>query len=112
MVWNVLSDISNLEIDPVFAQSLNVIDKTPIIVNLKLGNYESTNINLEPLTSSDWELVELHAQSIEDKLLSQTRCVALNQVLVVYPSATTSAKLLVTDLGSTDHTFAKNITVL
>lgn len=101
------SDISNLEIDPVFAQSLNLIDKTPIIVNLKLGNYESTNINLEPLTSSDWELVELHAQSIEDKLLSQTRCVALNQVLVVYPSATTSAKLLVTDLGSTDHTFAK-----
>ena len=101
------SDISNLEIDPIFAQSLNLIDKTPITVNLKLGNYESTNINLEPLTSSDWELVELHAQSIEDKLLSQTRCVALNQVLVVYPSISTSAKLLVTDLGSTDHTFAK-----
>ncbi|CAI5760357.1 unnamed protein product [Candida verbasci] len=101
------SNLQYLEIDPIFAQSINLSDSTSIIVNLKLHNYESTNIQLEPLTSSDWELVELHAQSIEDKLLSQTRCVALNQILVVYPSSTTSAKLLVTDLGTTDHLYGK-----
>jgi peroxin-1 len=59
------------------------------------------------LTSSDWELVELHAQLIEDKLLSQTRCVALNQVLVVYPNSSTYAKLLVTDLGKEGVLYAK-----
>lgn len=95
-----------IEIDPIFAQSLQIKDKTSVILNLKLGNYETAQINLEPLTSSDWEVVELNAQLIEDKLLNQTRCVALGQVLVVYPNATTSAKLVVTEIGSNDD--AKN----
>lgn len=101
------STLQSLEIDPVFAQSLSIPDKAPIYISLKLGNYEASNINLEPLTSSDWEVVELNAQLIEDKLLSQTRCVALNQILVVYPNATTTAKLIVTDIGSTVHKYAK-----
>ncbi|KAI5970784.1 PEX1 [Candida margitis] len=101
------SSLQSLEIDPIFAQSLSIPDKASIYINLKLGNFEASNINLEPLTSSDWEVVELNAQLIEDKLLSQTRCVALNQILVVYPNATTSAKLIVTDIGSTEHKYAK-----
>ncbi|KAI5956028.1 PEX1 [Candida theae] len=101
------STLQSLEIDPIFAQSLSIPDKALVYINLKLGNYEASNINLEPLTSSDWEVVELNAQLIEDKLLSQTRCVALNQILVVYPNASTSAKLLVTDIGSTEHKYAK-----
>lgn len=101
------STLQSLEIDPIFAQALSISDKASIYINLKLGNYEASNINLEPLTSSDWEVVELNAQVIEDKLLSQTRCVALNQILVVYPNATTSAKLLVTDIGSTEHKYGK-----
>ncbi|KAG5417957.1 PEX1 [Candida metapsilosis] len=101
------STLQSLEIDPIFAQSLSIPDKASIYINLKLGNYEASNINLEPLTSSDWEVVELNAQLIEDKLLSQTRCVALNQILVVYPNATTSAKLIVTDIGSTEHKYGK-----
>ncbi|RCK65503.1 Peroxisome biosynthesis protein PAS1 [Candida viswanathii] len=108
--WSGMSSsgsITSLEIDPIFAQSLNLTENMKIVINLKLGNYESSNINLEPLTSSDWELVELHAQLIEDKLLSQTRCVALNQVLVVYPNSSTYAKLLVTDLGKEGVLYAK-----
>lgn len=101
------SKLKSLEIDPIFAQSLNLPDKQEVTLNLKLNNFETTQINLEPLTSSDWELVELHAQILEDKLLSQSRCVSLNQILVVYPSQTTSAKLIVTDIGSKDHNYAK-----
>lgn len=101
------SKIKTIEIDSVFAQSLNLPEHTEVIVNLKLNNYETHSISLEPVTSSDWELVELHAQTLEDKLLSQTRCVSLNQILVVYPSLTSSAKLLVTNLGSENHTYAK-----
>ncbi|KAI5960775.1 PEX1 [Candida pseudojiufengensis] len=107
--WSGMSSnkIQTLEIDPIFAQSLNISDKSQVIVNLKIGNYEATNINLEPVTSSDWEIVELNAQLIEDKLLNQSRCVALNQILVVYPNATTSAKLIVTDIGNNEHKYAK-----
>lgn len=101
------SKIRTLEIDPIFAQSLNLSDKHQVTLNLKLNNFETTQINLEPVTSSDWELVELHAQILEDKLLSQSRCVSMNQVLVVYPSQTTSAKLIVTDIGTKDRNYAK-----
>ncbi|CAH6719867.1 peroxisomal ATPase Pex1p [[Candida] jaroonii] len=104
--WN-SSSINSMEIDSTLSQSFNLSDNDNVIINLKVNNFETRQVNLEPLTSSDWELVELHAQTLEDKLLSQTRCVSLNQTLIVYPSNTTSAKLVVTDIGTTSTTFAK-----
>ncbi|EGW30105.1 uncharacterized protein SPAPADRAFT_144695 [Spathaspora passalidarum NRRL Y-27907] len=107
--WSGMSSTSpqTLEIDPVFAQAINLSDNDSVVLNLKLDNYETANINLEPVTSSDWELVELHAQNIEDKLLSQTRCVSIGQILVVYPSSTTVAKLNVVDIGDGARTYGK-----
>lgn len=99
--------VQTVEIDPVFAGALGLKDDEKITLNLKIGNFEAGNINLEPVTSSDWELVELHAQAIEDTLLLQTRCVSVGQILVVYPNQTTSAKLVVVDIGSKDHVYAK-----
>lgn len=104
--WN-SSKINSLEIDSILCQSLKIADSESVTINLKVNNFETRQVNLEPVTSSDWELVELHAQTLEDKLLSQTRCVSLNQTLVVYPSQTTSAKLIVTDIGLKSHSFAK-----
>lgn len=104
--WN-SSKINTLEIDTTLAQSLSLTDTQAITVNLKINNFESRLVSLEPVSSSDWELVELHAQTLEDKLLSQTRCVSLNQTLVVYPSQTTSAKLIVTDIGTKTTNYAK-----
>ncbi|CUM64204.1 uncharacterized protein PRCAT00001798001 [Priceomyces carsonii] len=101
------STISTLEVDSIFAQSLSLQDNEAVTLNLKIRNFETSQIYLEPLTSSDWEVVELHAQAIEDKLLSQTRCVSLNQVLVVYPTQSTSAKLIVTDIGTKTHDYCK-----
>lgn len=101
------SSPSTIEMDPVFAQSLNLLEKQQVVINMKLNNYESTQVSLEPLTPSDWELVELHAQVLEDRMMSQTRCVSPNQVLVVYPSLTTHAKLTVVDIGTKEHSYAK-----
>ncbi|CCE86418.1 Piso0_004906 [Millerozyma farinosa CBS 7064] len=96
-----------IEIDPIAAHALTLSENQQVTINLKIKNFETKQVNLEPLTSSDWELVEIHAQTLEDKLLSQCRCVSLNQVLVVFPSQTTSARLLVTDIGTKEHTYAK-----
>lgn len=101
------SNVKMVEIDAVFAQSLGLNESESVTLNIKINNFETSQIFLEPLTSSDWELVELHAQILEDKLLSQTRCVSVDQILVVYPSQTSSAKLIVTDIGSKDHKYAK-----
>lgn len=104
--WN-SGGINSLEIDLILALALKIEELKSVVLNLKVNNYETRQASLEPLTSSDWELVELHAQILEDKLLSQTRCVTLNQTLVVYPSQTTSARLLVTDIGTKSHNYAK-----
>lgn len=95
-----------LAIDPIFAHSLKLADEQTITVNLKIRNIKTSTIFLEPEQASDWELVELHASYVESKLIEQSRCVALNQVLVVYPTKTSSVKLLVKDIGTTESSYA------
>lgn len=96
-----------IEVDPVYAESVGLVEKASVTVSVKTDFYTSRNISLEPETSSDWELVELHAASLEQTLINQARCVALNQPVVVFPSKTTAVKLVVKDLGSASHTYAK-----
>lgn len=96
----------NVGIDPIFAQSLKLADKQAVTMNVKLRNYKATSIFLEPENSLDWELVELHAAYIEAKLIEQSRCVAVGQVLVVYPTKTSSVRLQVKDIGTEAHKYA------
>lgn len=98
--------LDTVDVDPIFAQALGVAQHAKVVLNLKLDAFATALVSLEPVTLSDWELVELHAQILEDKLLSQTRCVLRGQTLVVYPTLTTSARLVVTDIG-TDAAFAR-----
>lgn len=106
--WSGMSSkgAKSLAIDPIFAHSLKLADEQAITVNLKIRNIKTSTIFLEPERASDWELVELHASYIESKLIEQSRCVALNQVLVVYPTKTSSVKLLVKDIGTTERPYA------
>ncbi|KAK8439853.1 hypothetical protein B9J08_04346 [Candidozyma auris] len=96
----------NLGIDSIFAQSLRLAEKQLVTVNVKIRNFKANSIFLEPEQASDWELVELHAAYIESKLIEQSRCVAVGQVLVVYPTKTSSVKLQVKDIGSKEHLYA------
>lgn len=96
----------NLGIDSILAQSLRLAEKQLVTVNVKIKNFKASSIFLEPENASDWELVELHAAYIESKLIEQSRCVAVGQVLVVYPTKTSSVKLQVKDIGSTEHSYA------
>lgn len=95
-----------VSMDPIFAHSLKLADKQLLTVNVKIRNPKTSTIFLEPEHSSDWELVELHSSYIESKLIEQSRCVALNQVLVVYPTKTSSVRLLVKDIGNPEFTYA------
>lgn len=97
----------NFDLDPVVAQVLNLNEKQEITFNIKLKNHESSSIYLEPETPSDWELVELHAGVLENVLISQARAAAVGQKIVVFPSKTSSAKLIITSIGSEDHSFVK-----
>lgn len=96
----------NMGIDPIFAQSLKLADNQAVKLNVKIRNHKSASIFLEPAQSQDWELVELHAAYIEAKLIEQSRCVAVGQVLVVYPTKTSSVRLQVMDIGTMECKYA------
>ncbi|OBA21188.1 AAA-domain-containing protein [Metschnikowia bicuspidata var. bicuspidata NRRL YB-4993] len=105
--WSGMNSRSSLDmnIDPLSAQALNLSENEPITINVKIQNFKSSRIMLEPETFSDWELVELHAAYIESKLIEQSRCVAVGQPLIIYPTKTSSVKLHVKDIGA-EHRFA------
>lgn len=98
-----------IEVDPVFAKSIDLIPNTQVSIEIQLHPKIAHTIHLEPVTSSDWEIVELHAAYLESRMINQVRAVSLNQPVTVYPSSTTSATLKVVriepDLGSSG--FAK-----
>ena len=85
----------NMEIDPVFASSIGLKENTKVMLKMQFNAPEALKIHLAPVSSSDWELVEIHAQFLESRLLNQTRAVKLDQTLVVYPSSTIIASLKV-----------------
>ena len=53
-------------------------------------------LHIEPLTASDWEIIELHASFLELNLLSQVRCVTAAHPLSVYLSPTSTASIRLT----------------
>lgn len=106
--WSGLStgDSDSFQIDPSFAQAINIRDSLTILISIRTNVPAAHSISAQPLDADDWELVELHAANIQDKIMHQTRCVALDQIMVVYPSLTTTAKLRITSLGDVNGSFA------
>ncbi|KAG8831700.1 Peroxisome biosynthesis protein pex1 [Serendipita sp. 399] len=78
------SELDTLEIDPQLASSLNFSEGE--IVELALLHHLpiAKSISTEPVSSDDWEILELHAQYVEDNLLSQVRVAADGQQINVW----------------------------
>lgn len=86
---------STLEIDPAFAQSLELENKKKVSIKVHVNAPVAHTVHLEPVSSSDWEIVELHAQFLEGRMLNQVRAVSTLHDILVYPSPTAVAKLKV-----------------
>ena len=87
-----------IEIDQHYADILKIGENSMVNVEIDLSHANSprsiaATIEIEPLTTADWELTEIYAQLIENNFLSQVRCVSTNQTLLVHanPSSSTSA---------------------
>lgn len=66
-------DVPLVEIDSTFARTLALSDGQKMTATLHLNPPEAHTINIEPVTSADWEIIELHAQYLEDHLMAQIR---------------------------------------
>lgn len=107
--WSGMSSpsINSLLMDPELARSFHLKENQSVTINAKINNYVTTTVNVEPETSSDWELVLLHAGILEETIANQARVVAINQIIIAYPSKTSFVRLIVKDIGTKDHSHAK-----
>jgi peroxin-1 len=93
--WNGSQSDKGIAIDPVFAHSIELIEKTQVDIKIDLDIPIVSTVEVEPVTASDWEIIELHAGVVENSILFQTRTVQLSKPFVVYASDTVSATLRV-----------------
>ncbi|RPA76222.1 AAA-domain-containing protein [Ascobolus immersus RN42] len=85
-----------LELDPSFALANHLSESTPISLLLHFNPPTAHTVHIEPLTPSDWEVIELHASFLEVNLLAQLRALSFNHPLVIYltPSITAMVRLV------------------
>lgn len=70
-----------------YAEKLGIKEKEWIeLIPLTAAIPQATKVILEPLTSDDWEIMELNARFIEWNLMNQIRVVWVNQVFPVWVS--------------------------
>ncbi|EON65063.1 hypothetical protein W97_04298 [Coniosporium apollinis CBS 100218] len=100
-----------VELDATFARLLGITEGQKVGVILHLDPPQAHTVNIEPLTFTDWEMIELHAQFLELNFLSQVRALpnpAFNQSsdahrqaphpLTIHLSPTSTANIAVTSL--------------
>ncbi|KAG9104332.1 Peroxisome biosynthesis protein pex1, partial [Ceratobasidium sp. 392] len=76
--------LDTIEIDPQVAQSYGFKDGATVEIGLIHNLPIATNVETVPLSSDDWEILETHAEYVEQNLLSQVRAVAVGQEISVW----------------------------
>ncbi|KAK7747748.1 Peroxisome biosynthesis protein pex1 [Diatrype stigma] len=66
-------EVTSVELDATLAATLGLSDGQKITAIIHVDPPLAHTVNIEPLTSEDWEIIELHATFLELNLLSQIR---------------------------------------
>ncbi|KAJ2078712.1 Peroxisome biosynthesis protein pex1 [Coemansia sp. RSA 988] len=97
-----LSD-KTLEIDGTFATKLGLGGGSTVSVEYVTDVGVCTAAEVVPEHFDDWEILELNAGAVEERLLSQARVVASDQPLVFWLNASTSVTLSTTSIVPKAH---------
>ncbi|THZ81983.1 AAA-domain-containing protein [Aureobasidium pullulans] len=101
-------DIATVEVDSTLARVLGISDGMKVGVNLHIDPPQAHTVNIEPLTPTDWDIIELHARFLETNFLSQVRALpnpafsasqSQRHPLTLHLTPTSSANILVTTLS-------------
>ncbi|CAL1715282.1 unnamed protein product [Somion occarium] len=90
--------LETIEIDPQFAEGLEFREGDVVEIGLLHDLGYATSVATEPLTSDDWEILEIHASHVESTLLSQVRVAAIDQEIDVWVLGRTRVRLKVVSL--------------
>lgn len=66
-------DVQVVEIDATFARTLGLSDGQKCTASLHLEPQLAHTVTIEPVTTADWEIIELHATFLELNFMSQVR---------------------------------------
>ena len=115
-------DVPLIEIDPTLANTLGLQEGQKVMTTIHTDPPLAHTVNIEPVTTDDWEIIELHATFLELNLLSQIRALpnpAYSSVsgaspgphpLTLHLSPTSTASIKIVSLEpaqSSDTPFAK-----
>ncbi|KAF2725580.1 AAA-domain-containing protein [Polychaeton citri CBS 116435] len=108
-------DVPTVELDATFGHLLNLSSGMKVEIKLHLEPPQAHTVNIEPLTATDWEIIELHARFLEMNFLSQVRALpnpaaGHSHPLTLHLTPTSTANITVTSLTptpATQHAFMK-----
>ncbi|KAG5731766.1 Peroxisome biosynthesis protein PAS1 [Termitomyces sp. T112] len=90
--------LETVEIDPQYAQGLGLSQGDLVEIGLLHDLPLAKSVATEPLTSDDWEIIEIHASHVESTLLSQVRVVKVGQEIDVWVMGRTRVRLRVVSM--------------
>ncbi|KAH9840780.1 AAA-domain-containing protein [Rhodofomes roseus] len=90
--------LETIEMDPQFAQGLGFVAGDIVEIGLLHDLGLAKSVATEPVTSDDWEIIELHASHVESTLLSQVRVAAIGQEIDIWVLGRTRVRLRVVSL--------------
>ncbi|KAJ3890822.1 P-loop containing nucleoside triphosphate hydrolase protein [Lentinula edodes] len=85
--------LETIEIDPQYSQSLGFAQGDIVEIGLLHDMDFAKSVATEPLTSDDWEIIEIHASHVESTLLSQVRVAKVGQEINVWVLGRTRVRL-------------------
>ncbi|KAL6633217.1 AAA-domain-containing protein [Neocallimastix sp. 'constans'] len=89
-----------IEIDSYFGRSLGLKNGQKVYAEL-ISNVQLTqSVNVEPLTEDDWEILELHANYIEEQFLNQIRIVFRDEIIMIWIHQQTLIRMRIVDYES------------
>ncbi|CEP63170.1 AAA family ATPase peroxin 1 LALA0_S07e03972g [Lachancea lanzarotensis] len=81
-----LNGQSCVQINPILAAAHKIREGS--VVNLRIRHFDQSlvanEVYVEPQSSDDWEVIDGNARFLQDNMLSQTRIVAQNELLICY----------------------------
>ncbi|OBZ72980.1 Peroxisome biosynthesis protein PAS1 [Grifola frondosa] len=90
--------LETIEMDPQFAEGLGFSLGDVVEIGLLHDLKFAKSVGTEPVTSDDWEILELHASHVESTLLSQVRVATVGQEIDVWVLGRTRVRLKVVSL--------------
>ncbi|EMC91135.1 hypothetical protein BAUCODRAFT_39276, partial [Baudoinia panamericana UAMH 10762] len=98
-----------VEMDATFGRLLGLSEGFKVSISLHVDPPQAHTINIDPLTATDWEIIELHSHFLEMNFLSQVRALpnpatGQSHPITLHLTATSTANVVVTSLVPTPST--------